>query len=48
MPVHHLGEPSDIASAAVWLAPDESDHVHGTTIIVDAGMVHYPGFASGG
>ncbi|HON38865.1 MAG: SDR family oxidoreductase [Desulfomonilia bacterium] len=48
IPSNRIGEPRDIGSAAVWLASDESDYVHGATIFVDGGMTLYPGFASGG
>ncbi len=43
-----MGDPQDIGSVAVWLASDESDYVHGSTIFVDGGMTLYPGFATGG
>ncbi len=43
-----IGEPEDIAPAAVWLASDDSDYVVGTTLYVDGGMTDYPGFATGG
>ncbi|MGH8687625.1 MAG: SDR family oxidoreductase, partial [Burkholderiales bacterium] len=48
VPYGRIGEPEDIARAAVWLASDESDYVVGTTLFVDGGMTLYPGFASGG
>lgn len=48
IPWGRIGEPIDIAAAAVWLASDESDYVHGTTLFVDGGMTLYPGFATGG
>ena len=48
VPYGRIGEPEDIASAAVWLASDESDYVVGTTLFVDGGMTLYPGFATGG
>jgi glucose 1-dehydrogenase len=48
IPYNRVGDPKDIATVAVWLASDESDYVHGTTIYVDGGMMLYPGFATGG
>jgi len=48
IPYGRVGEVDDIAKAAVWLASDESDYVHGTTLFVDGGMTLYPEFAEGG
>lgn len=48
VPYGRIGEPEDIARAAVWLASDYSDYVVGTTLFVDGGMTLYPGFATGG
>ena len=48
IPYRRIGEPDDVARAAVWLASDASDYVVGTTLFVDGGMMLYPGFASGG
>jgi glucose 1-dehydrogenase len=48
IPYGRIGEPEDIARAAVWLASDGSDYVTGTTLFVDGGMTLYPGFATGG
>ena len=48
VPYKRIGEPEDIARAAVWLASDDSDYVVGTTLFVDGGMTLYPGFAEGG
>jgi glucose 1-dehydrogenase len=48
VPYKRIGEPEDIAQAAVWLASDDSDYVNGVTLFVDGGMTLYPEFASGG
>ena len=48
IPYGRIGEPEDIARAAVWLASDESDYVTGATLFVDGGMTLYPGFADNG
>jgi len=48
IPDGRIGEPDDIARAAVWLASDQSDYITGATIFVDGGMTLYPGFAAGG
>jgi glucose 1-dehydrogenase len=48
IPYGRIGQPEDIAKAAVWLASDDSDYVVGTTLFVDGGMTLYPGFATGG
>src|SRR5437762_10818569 len=48
VPYKRMGEPVDIARAAVWLASDESDYVVGATMFVDGGMTLFPGFATGG
>jgi len=47
-PYGRIGEPDDVAQAAVWLASDAADYVTGTTLFVDGGMSLYPGFAHGG
>jgi len=48
IPYKRIGQPEDIAKAAVWLASDDSDYVTGTTIYVDGGMTLYPGFLENG
>jgi glucose 1-dehydrogenase len=48
IPYNRVGITEDIGNAAVWLASDESDYVHGTTIFVDGGMTCYPGFSTNG
>ncbi|MBI3014474.1 MAG: SDR family oxidoreductase [Candidatus Tectomicrobia bacterium] len=48
IPYGRIGLPEDVARAAVWLASDDSDYVHGQTLFVDGGMTLYPAFSHGG
>jgi len=48
IPYKRIGEAEEIGRAAVWLASDDSDYVHGVTLFVDGGMTLYPGFETGG
>jgi glucose 1-dehydrogenase len=48
IPYKRIGEPEDIARAAVWLASDFSDYINGTTLYVDGGMTLYPGVTENG
>ncbi|UXY25615.1 SDR family oxidoreductase [Streptomyces sp. HUAS TT20] len=48
IPYDRVGEPEDIAHAAVGLASDLMDYVVGATLYVDGGMTLFPGFATGG
>ncbi len=48
VPYKRIGEPDDVAQAAVWLASEAADYVTGATLFVDGGMTLYPGFATGG
>jgi len=48
IPYERIGDPEDIAKAAVWLASDDSDYVTGATLFIDGGMTLYPGFREGG
>lgn len=48
IPYGRWGEAEDIGNAALWLASDQSDYVHGTTLYVDGGMTLYPSFIGNG
>ena len=48
IPYKRIGEPEEIGRAAVWLASDFSDYVHGVSLFIDGGMTLYPGFEAGG
>jgi glucose 1-dehydrogenase len=48
IPCKRIGESEDVARATIWLASDESDYVHGTTLYVDGGMTLYPEFIDAG
>jgi glucose 1-dehydrogenase len=48
IPYGRIGEPDDVAKAAVWLASDDADYVVGTTLFIDGGMMLFPAFREGG
>ena len=48
IPYNRVGDTTDVARAAVWLASDQSDYMTGTTLFIDGGMMLYPGFRTGG
>jgi glucose 1-dehydrogenase len=48
IPYKRIGEPDEIGRAAVWLASDYADYIHGITLFIDGGMTLYPGFETGG
>jgi len=48
IPYGRVGVPQDIGNVTVWLSADESDYIHGQTIVVDGGMALYPGFRDNG
>jgi glucose 1-dehydrogenase len=48
IPYKRIGEADEIGRAAVWLASDYADYVHGISLFVDGGMTLYPGSETGG
>jgi glucose 1-dehydrogenase len=48
IPYGRIGEPDDVAQAAVWLASDAADYVTGATLFIDGGMSLYPAFVGNG
>ena len=48
IPYKRIGEPEEIGRAAVWLASDYADYVHGISLFIDGGMTLYPGLETGG
>jgi len=38
LPVGHIGQPSEVAAAVVFLASDESSYIAGAELVVDGGM----------
>ena len=39
IPLGRMGEPEDIANAAVFLASDKASYITGQVLLVDGGMV---------
>jgi glucose 1-dehydrogenase len=48
VPYGRIGEPEDVAQAALWLVSDAADYVVGATLYVDGAMAEYPAFREGG
>jgi glucose 1-dehydrogenase len=48
IPYGRIGEPDDVARAALWLASDASDYVTGATLFIDGGMSRFPAFIGNG
>jgi glucose 1-dehydrogenase len=48
IPYGRVGEPEDVARAAVWLLSDHADYITGVSLLIDGGMSLYPGFETGG
>jgi glucose 1-dehydrogenase len=39
IPLHRIGQPSDVAGAAAFLASPAADYITGATIVVDGGLL---------
>lgn len=48
IPYGRVGDPADVARAALFLASDMADYLVGATLTVDGGMTLYPGFRDNG
>jgi len=48
IPYGRVGETADIGPAVAWLVSDAADYISGTTLVIDGGMLLYPGFRTGG
>lgn len=47
IPADRIGQVDDVASAAAWLASEQSNYVTGQSLFVDGGMALYPSFERG-
>jgi glucose 1-dehydrogenase len=48
IPCGRIGEPEDVARAALFLVSDNADYIVGSTLFFDGGMALYPGFEDNG
>lgn len=48
IPLGRIGEVTDVANLAVFLASDLASYMTGSTVFVDGGMTAYPAFMHGG
>lgn len=47
MPMQRIGQPDEVATAAVWLCSDAAAFVTGTTLVIDGGkLAGSPAFAN--
>lgn len=43
IPLKRAAEPQEIAHAAVFLASSDAKYIHGTTLVVDGGLMQFMG-----
>ncbi len=48
IPLHRIGDPTEVARIVLVLVSDIASYVTGRTVFVDGGMTDYPDFAHGG
>jgi glucose 1-dehydrogenase len=48
IPYGRIGDPEDVARAALFLVSDAADYIVGSTLTIDGGMSLYPGFRDNG
>jgi NAD(P)-dependent dehydrogenase (short-subunit alcohol dehydrogenase family) len=48
IPMNRLGEPADVGRVIAFLCSDLASYMTGSTVVVDGGMLLYPGFRHGG
>jgi glucose 1-dehydrogenase len=48
IPYGRIGDPVDVARAALFLVSDLADYIVGATLFVDGGMSLFPGFENNG
>ena len=48
IPYGRIGDPEDVARAALFLVSDAADYIVGSTLTIDGGMSLYPGFRNNG
>ena len=47
IPMKKVGDPVDVANAAVWLISNEASYITGTTLYIDGGITLYNEFQGG-